>query len=154
MPLYMTRQGEMTTTLGSSLDKRWWMRLLLCSNALEIVWWRIFAIFMFEMLHHCCSTHFQAAPWAKGAMYYNSTVCSNRGLIPGAHHRQVWYLNLLPLIFLPLGTTFRRRIYILLIGDFELLCSPMVVPCMNLGNGHWEHREPKRLNGIHHLLSK
>jgi len=69
----------------------------------------------------------------KAAMYYNSTVCSNLGLIPGAHHRQVWYLSLLPLIFLPLGTTFRRRIYILLIGDFELLCSPVVVPCMTFG---------------------
>jgi hypothetical protein len=133
MPAYMTRQGEMTTTLGSYLAKRWWMRLLLCSNALEILWWRIFATSMFVVLHQCCSTHFQAAPWAKANMYYNSTVCSNLGLISGPHHRQVWYLSLLPPIFLPLGTISRRRIYILLIGDFELLCSPMVVPCMTFG---------------------
>jgi hypothetical protein len=150
----MTGPGEMTTTMGSYLDKRWWKRLLLCSNALEIVWWRILPISMFMVLHQCCSTHFQSAPWAKAAMYYSSTVCSNLGLIPGPHHRQFWYLSLLPPIFLPLGTICRRRMYIVLIGDFELLCSQRLFPVWLLGDGHWEQWEPKRLNGMHHLLSK
>ncbi len=34
-------QGERTTKLGSYLERRCWMKLILCSHALEFFWWRI-----------------------------------------------------------------------------------------------------------------
>lgn len=149
--MYMTGQGEMTNTLGSYLDKRWWMRLLL-RNCLMKNFCNIYVCGVAAPSAE--STHFQAAPWAKAAMYYNSTSMKQSGFDTTTSSQASLISQPTAPIFLPLGTTFRRRIYILLIGDFELLCSQWLFPVWLLGNGHWEHREPKRLNGMHHLLSK
>lgn len=74
--------GEMTTMLGSLLDRRWWLRLILCSHALEFFGEGFCYTYVgIPMLQPCWNTHSQGAPWPK--MSHNV-----------AHEHEDWYQDI------------------------------------------------------------